>query len=70
MGIAGSKARMDGRCAEEGDCGRRLRQRRRGLRARMRGGAERWEEAEHGARIVNVYVTVLRSSIDIYSIHM
>jgi hypothetical protein len=67
---------VDGNCGEQGEDGRALRGGR-GLRARiaavearMRGGAERWEEAEHGARIVNAYVTVLRCSIDIYSIHM
>lgn len=46
MGIARSEARMDGRYAEEGDCGRGLRRRRRGgaeLRTRdVVGGGRTW----------------------------
>jgi hypothetical protein len=53
----------EGRCAKEG-----LRRRRRGLRVRMRGGAELRTRgvgaAEHDSRSVDAYNSVLRSSID------
>jgi hypothetical protein len=75
-GIRARMARRDwgrGVCTGKGDCRRGLRAgavRRKGIAgAEARWGRavdvdERWEEAEHGARTVNAYITVL-SSIDI-----
>jgi hypothetical protein len=50
---AGSEARMDGRCAEEGDCGRGLRRRRRGR------AVGRAADARGRTRIVNAYIRLL-----------
>jgi hypothetical protein len=49
---------MDGRCSEEGDCGRGLRRRRRGR------AVGRAVDAAGRTRTVNAYITLLRCSRD------